>query len=57
MTGNVVFENSVTGSDVSWNLTNGAGRFVANGTYLVVVEVKGVNGKVYAYSARLGVKR
>jgi len=40
-----------------WDLTNEAGRFVANGTYLVIAEVKDRNGRTYTYSARLGVKR
>ena len=56
MTGNVIF--STTAHDnVLWDLRNGAGRIVANGTYLVVVEAKCRSGKVYRYSARLGVKR
>ena len=56
MTGNVVF--SATARDnVSWDLRNNAGRFVANGTYLVIAEVKTAGGKTYSYSARLGVKR
>ena len=53
MTGNVVFN----GNGRTWDLRNSAGRFVANGTYLVIAEVRGASGKVYAYSARLGVKR
>jgi len=57
MTGNVVFETTARNGNVSWDLTNPAGRFVANGTYLVIAEVKGKNGRVYAYSSRLGVKR
>ena len=56
MTGNVVF--SATARDnVSWDLRNSAGRFVANGAYLVIAEVKDRSGRVYQYSARLGVKR
>ena len=35
-----------------WNLRNLAGRFVANGTYLVIVEANDV-----IYSAKIGVKR
>ena len=54
-TGNVVFETSGKGK-LSWNLTNDAGRNVANGTYLIVVEAKGVKG-TYAYSAKVGVKK
>ena len=56
MTGNVVFSTTAR-DNVSWDLRNSAGRFVANGTYLVVAEVKGASGKIYTYSARLGVKR
>ena len=56
MTGNTVFSTTVS-DNVSWDLRNTAGRFVANGTYLVIAEVKGRNGKTYQYSARLGVKR
>ena len=58
MTGNAVFvETTAPGRPLTWNLTNTAGRFVANGTYLVIAEVKGASGKVYAYSAQLGVKK
>jgi uncharacterized repeat protein (TIGR02543 family) len=42
---------------IIWNLTNFAGRFVANGTYLIIVEAKGNSGKSYRYSARIGVQR
>jgi hypothetical protein len=55
--GNVVFEKTQSGADVSWDLTNAAGRFVANGSYLVIAQAKIVNGKVYVYSGRLGVKK
>ena len=61
MTGNVVFnyELRITNYElpIVWDLRNSAGRFVANGTYLVIAEVKTANEKIYAYSARLGVKR
>ena len=61
MTGNVVHSGattaSATGGAIVWDLRNSAGRFVANGTYLVIAEVKTVNGKVYQYSSRLGVNR
>jgi len=57
MTGNVVWASTGSATGLSWDLRNSAGRFVANGAYLVVVEVKGANGKMYQYSARLGVKR
>ena len=57
--GNVVFEKSKEREDkeILWNLTNTVGRFVANGSYLVIAEAKDKNGKVYTYSAKLGVKR
>jgi len=55
-TGNVVFEKIERGAKLSWNLTNISGRNVANGTYLIIVEAKGVNGN-YAYSAKVGVKK
>ena len=64
MTGNVVFSTastastgSATGGAIIWDLRNSAGRIVANGTYLVVAEVRDRSGRVYQYSARLGVKR
>jgi hypothetical protein len=53
--GNVVFSSEL--STFVWNLTNNSGRYVANGTYLVVAEVKGVSGKVYMYSTKIGVKK
>ena len=56
ITGNAVFSTTAR-DNVSWDLRNTAGRFVANGTYLVIAEVKTRNGKIYTYSARLGVKR
>jgi hypothetical protein len=55
--GNAVFEKTQNDANVTWGLTNSAGRVVANGTYLIVAEVKGVSGKTYAYSAKVGVKR
>ena len=54
--GNVLFEKIERGASVSWNLTNGAGRNVANGAYLVVAEARGNKG-TYTYSAKVGVKR
>ena len=62
MTGNVVFERrgdyqSPANNTIIWDLRNSAGRFVANGTYLVIAEAKDRNGKTYQYSARLGVRR
>jgi hypothetical protein len=57
-TGNVVFVGATAlGRPLIWNLTNNAGRNVANGSYLVIAEVKSASGKVYQYSAKLGVKR
>jgi hypothetical protein len=56
--GNVVFEtNGRSDEDFVWNLTNNAGRFVGNGTYLVLVEAISVSGRRFTYSARLGVNR
>jgi hypothetical protein len=55
--GNVVFEKTERGSSITWNLTNNAGRNVANGTYLIVAEAIGNNAKTYKYSAKLGVRR
>jgi flagellar hook assembly protein FlgD len=56
--GNVMFETSGRSFDsFTWNLTNKAGRKVANGTYLIVAEAKGTSGKTYRYSVKLGVKR
>jgi len=54
MTGNVVVFN---GNGKVWDLRNSAGRFVANGTYLVVVEATDRNGKTVMCSAKVGVKR
>ena len=59
--GNVVFKKSDAKSggeiEISWNLTNRAGRIVANGSYLVIVEATGAaSGKVYRDSKKLGVK-
>jgi len=42
---------------IIWNLTNAAGRYVANGTYLIVVEATGISGRRFSYSARIGVNR
>ena len=56
MTGNVVF-STTTRDNVSWDLRNTAGRYVANGTYLVIAEAKDRNGRTHAYSSRLGVRR
>jgi len=42
---------------LTWDLRNNTGRFVANGTYLVIAEVKDRNGRTHRYSAKLGVRR
>jgi hypothetical protein len=55
-TGNVVFEKTQNSAKFVWNLTNAAGRNVANGTYLIIAEARGAKG-TYAYSAKVGVKR
>jgi len=56
--GNVISVSIVSGDKKGeWDLTNSSGRIVANGAYLVIAEVKEKNGKVYAYSAKLVVKR
>jgi len=56
--GNVVFETSGrSDEDFTWDLTNNAGRFVGNGTYLIVVEAIGVDGRRFSYSSRIGVNR
>ena len=57
MTGNVVFRTSGRDEKIVWNLTNPAGRFVVNGTYLVIVEARGMSGKVYMYYGQVGVNR
>ena len=44
-------------TQITWNLTNQSGRYVANGTYLVVVEATGISGKTFQYSTRIGVNR
>jgi hypothetical protein len=56
--GSVVFETNGRNSDnFVWNLTNNTGRFVASGTYLVLVEATSVSGRRFTYSARIGVNR
>ncbi|MCL2844361.1 MAG: hypothetical protein FWE23_02785 [Chitinivibrionia bacterium] len=42
---------------IVWDLTNNAGRFVGNGTYLIIVEAIGISGRRFTYSARLGVSK
>jgi hypothetical protein len=55
--GNIVFEKTEIGNQIVWNLTNPAGRSVANGTYLIIAEIRSMNGKTYMYSTKVGVKR
>jgi hypothetical protein len=55
--GNVVFATNERSGETAWALTNNADRFVANGAYLVVAEVKDRNGRTYVFAAKLGVKR
>ena len=42
---------------IVWNLTNQSGRYVANGTYLIVVEATSISGRRFSYSARIGVNK
>jgi len=42
---------------VIWNITNPNGRFVANGTYIIIAKATGISGRIYRYSARIGVRR
>ena len=42
---------------IVWDLTNLSGRFVANGTYLIIAEATGISGRRYLYSARIGVSK
>ena len=56
-TGSAVFGISGKSTDTFvWNLTNAAGRSVANGSYLIIAKAKSTKG-TYAYSAKVGVKR
>jgi hypothetical protein len=45
LNGNVVFNQEVAGTHLSWNQTTTSGAPLANGTYLYVVKVKGSNGQ------------
>ena len=54
--GNAVFEKTQNNAKFVWDLTNNAGRNVANGSYLIIAEARGLKGN-YAYSAKIGVKR
>ncbi|MCL2845263.1 MAG: hypothetical protein FWE23_07420 [Chitinivibrionia bacterium] len=42
---------------IVWNLQNFNGRFVANGTYLIIAEATTISGRRYLYSARIGINR
>ncbi|MCL2845963.1 MAG: hypothetical protein FWE23_11050 [Chitinivibrionia bacterium] len=59
--GNTVFVETrhalSNNNEFTWNLQNQARRFVANGTYLVLVEATGISGRRFVYSSRIGVKR
>ncbi|MCL2845061.1 MAG: hypothetical protein FWE23_06385 [Chitinivibrionia bacterium] len=59
--GNVVFTETAVGANhhlpIIWNLQNQSGRFVANGTYLIIAEATGISGRRFTYSARIGVSR
>jgi hypothetical protein len=56
--GNIMFETSGKSTETfSWNLKNKAGRFVGKGSYLIIADAKGVSGKTFVYSAKLGVKK
>ena len=57
--GNVVFNKSGLKNDdnILWDLANNAGRIIANGSYLIVAHAKGINGKNYVYSGKIGIKR
>ena len=57
MIGNIVFVGVDYYRPTTWNLRNSVGRFVANGTYLIIAEIKDTNGKTYIYNAKIGVKR
>jgi len=57
-TGSVVFEkDAIFNGETQWDLRNPAGRIVANGSYLVIAQARGLSGKIYEYRAKLGVKR
>ncbi|MDR0303171.1 MAG: hypothetical protein LBH98_00130 [Chitinispirillales bacterium] len=58
--GNIVFveqSRQAQKKHFVWNLNNLSGKKVANGAYLVVAECAGIDGRVYSYSAKIGVKR
>jgi hypothetical protein len=41
--------------EILWSLTNGVAINVANGTCLIIVEVRGFSGKIYKCLAKLRV--
>jgi hypothetical protein len=59
--GNVVWTTTDVGANhhlpIIWDLRNSAGREVASGTYLIIVEATGISGRRFTYSTRLGVSR
>jgi flagellar hook assembly protein FlgD len=55
--GNMVFEAVTREDKLVWDLRNSVGRNVANGSYLIVAQVRGSSGKTWGYSAKLGVRR
>lgn len=54
MASNVVYKSS---DNFVWNLRNQNGRFVANGTYLVVAKTKSISGRTSVFATKLGVKK
>ncbi|MCL2845783.1 MAG: hypothetical protein FWE23_10120 [Chitinivibrionia bacterium] len=56
--GNVIIDKNGRNTDIFvWDLRNNAGRFVASGTYLLIVEATGISGRIHRYQARIGVRR
>ena len=55
--GNIVFVGVDYHRPLTWDLRNQSGRFVSNGSYLIIASVKTQNGIIYHYSSKLGVKR
>ncbi|MCR4405149.1 MAG: hypothetical protein NUW06_07770, partial [Candidatus Acetothermia bacterium] len=53
LAGQEIFDSGfVSGHELSWNLLNNQGRAVANGVYLYVVRVRGLNGELYVSEVR-----
>lgn len=42
---------------LQWDLRNSAGREIASGTYLIVVEATSISGRRFTYSTKVGVSR